>query len=389
MLSLARLLDAAHRHPLYKSWDFSQISLFNDEPWQSLPTLKSNTLQETILPRDQGSEMLFYSSGTTGNPKIVRYSLEDLNRVASLCSRFAKLEGVTKRSRVMVLLPMGMWTVGKITVDGHRMAGAEVFPVDLHGGVDTWQRMANLIRPTVISSTPSILAAWAHNYDGPRLELVETTGEPLLDSERHLIEAGFGAFVYDAYGLSECVVGTECPVRDGFHYWPDATLVEVLEPNSDRSVPEGELGEFVFTSLMQESMPILRYRSGDLGRISQQRCPCGHETPKIYLEGRLADTLTLPRAVKLNASEFAGLISSQVSGAQFRYKGTPGSHAAPFVQNVFCPILEIYLPTGHENKQESIRQEVFAALPVLAELVHEKELELNVIDIIKSPSVTI
>ena len=322
-------------------------------------------------------ELLFYSSGTTGAPKMVRYSLEDLGRVGELCARFAKFEGVTEQSRVMVLLPMGLWTVGKITVDGHRLAGAEVFPVDLHGGIETWQRMVDLIRPTVISSTPSVLAAWAPDYKGPRLEMVETTGEPLLDSERHLIEARFGAFVHDAYGLSECVVGTECRVRAGFHYWPDATHVEVLESNSDRPVPEGKTGEMVVTSLMQENMPIIRFRSGDKGRIEQQRCACGHEGAKVHLEGRIADTLVLPRAVKLDASELTALISAQVAGARFRYKGAPGNPVAPFVEGTFRPILEIRIPNEYVGEWRGLRHELLTALPELAELVHEQEIELH------------
>lgn len=377
MLSQACLLEAAARHPLYEGWDFSRITSFGDEAWCHLPTLKSERLRETQAQGRQGPELLFYSSGTTGAPKIVRYSLEDLGRVGELCARFARFEGVTEHSRVMVLLPMGLWTVGKITVDGHRLAGAEVFPVDLHGGIETWQHMVDLIRPTVISSTPSVLAAWAPHYQGPRLEIVETTGEPLLDSERHLIEARFGAFVHDAYGLSECVVGTECRVRNGFHYWLDATHVEVLEPNSDRPVPEGGNGELVVTSLMQSHLPILRFRSGDRGRIDRKHCACGHEGPRVYLEGWIADTLVLPRAVKLDASDLAALISSQVAGGRFRYKGAPGSPAAPFVEGKFRPILEICMPTGQADKQDGLRQEVLTALPELAELVHEQEIELH------------
>lgn len=377
MLSQACLLQAAARHPLYEGWDFSRITRFGDETWHHLPTLKSERLRATQALGRQGPELLFYSSGTTGAPKMVRYSPEDLGRVGELCARFARFEGVTEHSRVMVLLPMGLWTVGKITVDGHRLTGAEVFPVDLHGGIEAWQRMVDLIRPTVISSTPSVLAAWAPHYQGPRLEMVETTGEPLLDSERHLIEARFGAFVHDAYGLSECVVGTECRVRNGFHYWPDATHVEVLEPNSDRPVPEGETGELVVTSLMQTHMPILRYRTGDKGHIDSQRCTCGYEGPRVHLEGRIADTLVLPRAVKLDASELTALLSDQVAGARFRYKGAPSNPAAPFVEGKFRPTLEICIPTEQVDKREVLRQELLTALPELAELVHEQELELH------------
>lgn len=105
MLTLADLLDAAERHPLYADWDFSGVSHFADPAWRRLPTLDRDRLAE-YSPATSGPEMLFYSSGTTATPNIVRYSPADLERVAELCARFARLEGVGTRSRVMVLLPI-------------------------------------------------------------------------------------------------------------------------------------------------------------------------------------------------------------------------------------------------------------------------------------------
>ncbi len=352
---------------------------FGDEAWGMLPTLERNRLRRFPQP-PAGPELLFYSSGTTGTPKMVRYSPEDVDRVGELCSRFARLEGVTGRSRVMVLLPMALWSVGRITVDGHRRLGAEVFPVELHGGIAAWQRMADLIRPTVISSTPSVLAAWAPSYQGPRLELVETTGEPLLIRERHLIEAHFGAFVHDAYGLSECVVGTECRLRDGFHYWPDATGVEVLEPEGNRPLQEGESGELVLTSFMQEQMPILRFRSGDRGHIDRSPCSCGCTLPRVHLAGLMSPTLTLPRGVTLDERVLASVVDSLAPGASFRYKGVPGSPATPFVAGSFVPALEIHIQAGDPTSHAWIARKLFSALPELAELAHERDLEIHVME---------
>jgi phenylacetate-CoA ligase len=379
VLTLTQVLQAAGQHPLYSGWDLSGVKRFGDEAWRMLPTLDRDCLRRLPQP-PVGPELLFYSSGTTGRPKMVRYSTEDLNRVGELCSRFARLEGVTERSRVMVLLPMALWSVGRITVDGHRRLGAEVFPVDLRGGTAAWQRMADLIRPTVISSTPSVLAAWAPRYQGPHLELVETTGEPLLVRERHLIEAHFGAFVHDAYGLSECVVGTECRLRDGFHYWPDATGVEVLEPEGNRPVPEGESGELVLTSFIQERMPILRFRSGDRGHIDRPLCSCGCKLPRVHLAGRMSRTLSLPRGVTLDEGVLASLVDNLAPGASFRYKGTPGSPATPFVAGSFVPALEILIQAGDHASNARVARELFSALPEVAELVHERDLAVHVMD---------
>lgn len=378
MLGIARLLEHAARHPLYECWDFSGVNHVGDGYWQRLPTLARDRFRGcTLPPTGEQGEIMFFSTGTTGAPKLLRYSRLDLDRVADLCARFAALEGVTCASRVMVLLPMALWSVGKLTVEGHRRAGAHVFPVDLHGGIPAWQRMTSEIRPTVISSTPSVLAAWAPYYEQLPLELVETTGEPLLVRERHLIEAKFGGRVHDAYGLTECVVGVECAMRDGFHYWPDATGVEILALDSDAPIPPGDTGEIVLTSLMQSAMPVIRYRSGDLGRRDVARCPCGDPRPLVRVHGRVTPTLHFPRGVKLDYQELCDACVEIAAGARVRYKGAPGSPAAAYVAEHFRPTLEIRLPTVSAIDWEALRTR--ASIPELAELVHEHEILLSLV----------
>lgn len=369
-------MDCATGHPLYARWRLESVRRFGDAGWRALPTLHRDDLRRQPPARNRGGALLYLSSGTTGRPKLVSYGPEDIQRVAALCARFAELEGVSRRSRVMVLLPMALWSAGRITVEGHRRLGAEVYPVDLHGGVSAWERLAHEIRPTVVSGTPSILAAWAPHYRGPPLELVETTGEPLLTRERHLIEAHFGGRVHDAYGLSEAVVGVECAGRHGFHYWPDATAVEVLHTDADRQTADGETGELVLTSFVQTHLPILRYRSGDLGRLVTSPCRCGHPTPRVEVAGRIGPNLALPRGVMLDASVVEDAFDELSATVQVHYKSTMGSLPFDFVRTSFVPVLElIYNST---SPPAEVRAAILAAIPQLAELVQENELNLDV-----------
>lgn len=385
MLNVASLIQIASKYYPYKAWDFSRIREFGDREWQQLPFLTSEQLKVLNneldhIPCPQG-EVLFFSSGTTGNPKVIRYSQSDLDRVASLCTRFAKLEGVSKESRVMVLLPMALWSVGKITVMMHMQAGATVFPVDLHGGVDIWQQMADVIKPTIISSTPSVLYEWAPLYKGPKLELIETTGEPLLARERHLIEAKFGSFVYDTYGLSECVVGVNCGIRQEFHFWPDAVGIEVVEPGGDKTLTDEQSGEVVVTSFMQERMPIIRYRTGDRGRLIRSICECGEtDTPRIVFEGRVAETYQLPRGVTLDPTDIHESLEEAGVQGQVIWKGKPGSPAAPYVERSFIPTLEILLRCSKYLNIENLRKSFLTSLPELSELVHENEIIINFVN---------
>ncbi|MBF8272987.1 MAG: hypothetical protein HW380_2092 [Magnetococcales bacterium] len=384
MLTLAELFDVVRHTPLYDSWPVHGPNLPQqpgDPFWLRLPTLGAGQLAcftsecQDCFP---SGNRLFLSSGTQGKPKLMPFTDADLQRVAELCGRFSLLEGIDANTRSMVLLPMASWTVGRITMDGHRKAGAQVHGVDLHGGVTAWQQACDAIRPTVISSTPSVLAAWAPYYSGPKLTLVETTGESLLESERRLIEARFGAFVYDAYGLTECVVGVECAVRQGFHYWQDSVYVEILDPHLDQPLPTGAMGEIVLTSFQQGSLPVLRYRSGDLGRLAVVPCPCGRKEPLLYLHGRKEPNLALSRGVNLDRSLLEGALQAWgYNHLRVVWKGTPQSPAAPFLVDQFRPTLEISWRVDANTKEPSVlRRYLLDQFMELAELIHEGDLDL-------------
>ena len=382
MVPLQRLLQKAAKHPLYSKWNFAGIKTFADAAWQRLPLLEGN---ELIAKREKLSYIeggyVYFTSGTTDEPKVLFFSQMDMERIGDLCARFAQFEGIGPHSRVMVLLPMSLWAVGRITVDGHKKAGATVFPIDLHGGLQHWLHMIREIRPTVISSTPSVLTYLAHHYDGPPLELVETTGEPLLETERRLIESRFGAFVHDAYGLSECVVGVECRMRRGFHVWPDATGVEIIDPVTGEALSAGETGEIVLTSFMQEATPIIRYRSGDLGWLDPEPCPCGQEGPLLHLVSPGGDIFQLRRGVQLSRQEIEDVLHKCGCGScDIAYKEGP-RNIARFILPEERPLLEIGIPSNMPSLHgEEIRHCLLDALPHLAEVVYEKEVSLHIYD---------
>lgn len=383
MLSLPDLLASASKCPLYESWGLRDISRIGDSAWTKLPTLSSDALKKvTPLLADskpQAAETVYYSSGTTDVPKLIFFSDDDLQRIYQLCRRFSSVEGIDSDSRVMVLLPMGLWSVGKITVQGLLLQGAKVFPVDLQGDISLWNKMVQEIQPNVISSTPSVLAAWAPHYSGPPLTLVETTGEPLLYSERNSIQDGFQGPVYDAYGLTECVVGLECEFHTGFHYWPDAVHVEIFDPETQETLPPGERGEIVLTSFMQERLPIIRYRSGDKGRIFTTPCECGRELPRVFFEGRLQPAFNMPRGIQIEEADIReSLALAGVPQAEIFWKERPGSPAELVMDGIFKPTLEIKYVGKVDQENTRVKEYLFSSIPELAELAHENEINVNV-----------
>jgi phenylacetate-CoA ligase len=242
---------------------------------------------------------VYFSSGTMGNPKTLFYSTKDMERMASQCTRFSMIEGVSETDTVLLLLPMSLWITGAITRLGLIGVGACVIPLSLSGSMNTWAVIASLIDYTCISSTPSVLTDFAPRAPERKVSIIETTGEPLSPSMREYIEKTYGGVIYDAYGLSEAAIGVECEEHSGYHYFGDCTIVEVIDPESGEVLSEGEEGELVITSLLQHLMPIIRYRTGDLGTTSQNPCTCGLHYPRAWVKGRSHLTVNLPAAVKL------------------------------------------------------------------------------------------
>ena len=252
---------------------------------------------------------VYFSSGTLGKPKTLFYSAADIERVAYQCTRFSMIEGISPSDTVLLLLPMSLWITGAITRLGHIGVGACVVPLSLSGSMNTWATIAALIDYTCISSTPSVLMEFASRAPQKEMRIVETTGEPLPASVRRKIERFYGGEVYDAYGLTEAVVGVECSKHSGYHYFEDSTIIEIVDPDSGEVLDEGEEGEIVVTSLLQHLMPIIRYRTGDLGYLSRDACECGLYYPRVWVKGRSHLTINLPAAVKLYPYQILEAIS--------------------------------------------------------------------------------
>jgi phenylacetate-CoA ligase len=154
----------------------------------------------------------------------------------------------------------------------------------------------------VLVSTPSYALVIAQQVDDPtalRLELGLFGGEPWTEGLRAEIERALpGLRAVNVYGLSEMCgpgVAAEClEVRDGLHVHEDHFLVEVVDPGSDAPLGEGVEGELVFTTLVKEALPLLRYRTGDLGSVTLEPCSCGRTTARIRgLRGRRDDVVTV------------------------------------------------------------------------------------------------
>jgi phenylacetate-CoA ligase len=257
------------------------------------------------------------SSGTHGKPTVVAYTRADLENWAEVVARCMTMAGVRPGMVVHNANGYGLFTGGLGFHDGAERIGATVVPVS--GGRTA--RQAMLLRDLgaqVLVSTPSyalVLAQGIRDEGGePRalpLELGLFGGEPWSEAMRDQIERELGITAINNYGLSEMCgpgVAAECPAKDGLHVQEDHFLVEVVDPESGDPLPEGEVGELVFTSLTKEALPLIRYRTRDLGSLTNDRCGCGRTTARIRdLRGRVDDMLII-RGVNLFPSQIEQLL---------------------------------------------------------------------------------
>ncbi|MCX7170014.1 MAG: phenylacetate--CoA ligase [Proteobacteria bacterium] len=217
------------------------------------------------------------SSGTTGKPTVVGYTRNDIDMWSDLMARSIHAAGGCRDDIVLVSYGYGLFTGGLGAHYGCERLGAAVIPM---GGGQT-ERQVQLIldfQPTIIMVTPSYMLVIAEEMArqgvDPRtcsIRLGIHGAEPWSAAMRTEIETVFDCDAVDIYGLSEVMgpgVACECvETKDGLTIWEDHFYPEIIDPVTGVPLPDGELGELVFTSLSKEAMPVIRYRTRDLTRI--------------------------------------------------------------------------------------------------------------------------
>jgi len=217
------------------------------------------------------------SSGTTGRPTVVGYTLEDIDTWAGLVARSIKAAGGRPGMKVHVAYGYGLFTGGLGVHYGAERLGCTVIPVS---GGQTERQVALILdfEPDIIMVTPSYLLSLLDEFRARGVDPRSTSlkigifgAEPWTEAMRAEIEQSFGIDATDIYGLSEVMgpgVAQEYgTTKDGPTIWEDHFYPEVIDPESGEVLPDGSEGELVFTSLTKQAMPVIRYRTRDLTRL--------------------------------------------------------------------------------------------------------------------------
>ena len=268
-----RAFDAAGVHPQ----DFHSLADLQRFPFTVKTDMRDNyPFGMFAVPRDQVARV-HASSGTTGKPIVVGYTAADLDMWAEVAARSLHAAGARRGMMLHNAYGYGLFTGGLGVHAGAERLGCTVVPMS--GGMT--ERQVQLItdfRPDVITVTPSYMLAlldeFARQGLDPRassLKIGIFGAEPWTNSMRLEIERAFAMDAVDIYGLSEVIgpgVAQEClETKDGLHIWEDHFYPEIVDPLTGAVLPDGEMGELVFTSLTKQATPIIRYRTRDLTRL--------------------------------------------------------------------------------------------------------------------------
>jgi phenylacetate-CoA ligase len=275
---------------------------------------------------------LHASSGTTGIPTVIYHTREDLDNWAAIVCRSLVAAGATPADVFQNMMTYGLFTGGFGLHYGAERLGMMTIPTGA-GNTMRQFRMMKDFRTTIVHITPSYLL---HIHAKMREEGISRSelfirkaicgGEPHSEDTRRKIEKLLDIDVYNCYGLSELNgpgVAFECVEKAGMHLWEDAYIMEIIDPDTLKPVPDGEAGELVCTTLQRHATPLIRYRTRDLTHIIARPCACGRTHRRIArIKGRTDDMLII---------NGVNVFPSQIEEVLMRTNGT-GSNYQIFVE---------------------------------------------------------
>ncbi|OPH81580.1 phenylacetate--CoA ligase PaaK [Nitrobacter vulgaris] len=217
------------------------------------------------------------SSGTTGKPTVVGYTKGDIDIWADLMARSIRAAGGRPGDILHNAYGYGLFTGGLGAHYGAERFGCTVVPIS-SGMIERQVTLINDFKPSIIMVTPSYMLSILDEFRRQGLDSRKSSlkvgilgAEPWTNAMRLEIEEAFDMHAVDIYGLSEIMgpgVAQECvETKDGLHVWEDHFYPEIIDPVTGEVLPDGKMGELVFTTLTKEALPMVRYRTRDLTRL--------------------------------------------------------------------------------------------------------------------------
>jgi phenylacetate-CoA ligase len=312
----ALLASVKERVPLYRD-RLAQVEardITSLDDLRHLPFTRKDDLRDTYafgmfaVAREQ-LRRIHASSGTTGKLTVVGYTEADLELFARVNARSLAMAGAEPGMILHNAYGYGLFTGGLGLHDGGQRLGMTVVPVS--GGLTERQLMLITdFRPEVICCTPSYALTLAQAFAERGIAAAELSlrfallgAEPWTEAMRREVDAGLGVASTNIYGLSEVIgpgVSCECvEERAGLHVNEDHFLPEIVDPDTQRPLPDGEEGVLVFTTLTKEALPLVRYWTGDITSLTRAPCTCDRTLVRMARITGRADDMLIIRGVNV------------------------------------------------------------------------------------------
>lgn len=260
------------------------------------------------------------TSGTTGKRVVAFYTQNDIDMWDNCCARAITAAGGTKDDVCQVAYGFGLFTGGAGLNGGSHKVGCLTLPMS-SGSTNRQIQFMQDLHSTILCCTPSYAA-----YIGETIAELGLTpddldlkagifgAEPWTEEMRQSIEKSLGIKAYDIYGLTETSgpgVAFECSEQSGMHINEDNFIAEIINPDTGEVLPEGEVGELVFTSITKEAFPLLRYRTRDLCVLSRKKCSCGRTLIKMSKPMGRSDDMMIIRGVNVFPSQIETVLIAE------------------------------------------------------------------------------
>ncbi len=306
-----------HKSPYYKRQfqkaGVAPLNLERLEDIKKFPTIDKKVLRRqqeaypdfgdlTCAPEEE-FVFLSASSGSTGVPTASPFTAKDFEAFQDCEARLFWSSGMRPKDRYCHALNFTLFVGGPDVIGAMKLGALTIW-----AGTIPSERLLSIFqtwKPTVTWTTPSY--AWflgetakeaGINVADLAISKIFVAGEPggSIPETRQSIEALWNADVYDYYGLSDIfgACAAMCIEKDGLHWAEDHILVEVVNPETDEEVAEGERGEMILTSLKKEARPLIRFRTGDIVSYTTEKCRCGRTHMRLDgIHGRLDDMMII------------------------------------------------------------------------------------------------
>lgn len=269
---------------------------------------------------------LHASSGTTGKQVVVGYTRRDMELWGEVMARTIGAGGVTKADIGHISYGYGLFTGGLGGNLGSETIGCATIPAST-GNTRRQVTILQDFKPTFILMTPSYALTIAEHLDESNISADTLNlkcgffgAEPWTEGMRSEIENRLKLKAYDIYGLSEVIgpgVAYECECQNGLHVNEDHFFIEIIDPDTLKPVPDGIEGEMVFTCMTKEALPLIRYRTHDIGKCIPGQCDCGRTFVRMVKPSGRTDDMLIIRGVNVFPSQIESVLMSMEGIAPF------------------------------------------------------------------------